>query len=76
MTTPITSNPFSAHRSMGGSTDPETLSTAPAVVVAGSRVTREMVRLFVAGAFCIVETVLRLDEWRFVQALHRRKRRA
>lgn len=76
MTTPLTSNPFSTRRSMGERTDPHAQSTAPAVVVAGSRVTREMVRLFVAGAFCIVETALRIDEWRFVQALHRRKRRA
>jgi hypothetical protein len=76
MTTPLTSNPFSTRHSMGETTDPQAPSTAPAVVVAGSRVTREMVRLFVAGAFCIAEAVLRVDEWRFVQALHRRNPRA
>ncbi len=47
---------------------------APTVIVAGSRVTREFVRLLVAGAFFVMETCVQIADLWVKNPFHRKRR--
>ncbi|MDO8540414.1 MAG: hypothetical protein Q7S40_08220 [Opitutaceae bacterium] len=75
MQTPSSNDVFGAHepsvhdRPLG-----DAHTSAPAVIVAGSRMTRELVRLLVATAFCVLEAVFSVAELRINKPLHRKRR--
>lgn len=72
MHTPITSHTFTAN-SGPEETDAADSRAAPAVIVAGTRVSRELIRLFVAGAFVALEAILRVGESRVVRVFDRKR---
>ena len=75
MHTPAATTPFSAHEARahnGG--DVGTDAVTPAMIAAGSRVTRELVRFLVGSAFVVLEAVFRLDDLRFSKRLRRQRR--
>jgi hypothetical protein len=72
MPTPLTIHPFSA----GNSSDADAVEPRPAtppVIVAGTRVSRELVRLMVAGTFITLEAMLRLGDLRLSKLLDRKR---
>lgn len=73
MHTPITTHTFAADRP--AEADPSDPLATPAVIVAGTRVSRELVRLFVAAAFLALEAMFRVGELR-VRKVFERKRQA
>lgn len=72
MHTPITSHTFTANNGPSGADPADPLAT-PAVIVAGTRLSRELIRWFVAGAFVTLEAALRLGELRVARVFDRKR---
>lgn len=72
MHTPITNHAFAAN-SGPEEADAASSLAAPAVIVAGTRVSRELIRLFVAGAFVTLEAMLRVGEMRVARVFDRKR---
>lgn len=72
MHTPITNHTFTGNRGPEEADAADALA-APAVIVAGTRLSRELIRLFVAGAFVALEAVFRVGEMRVARVFDRKR---